>query len=57
MLPMLATMAMGSLSKQTNQGAQLQSGGQQGGLLSSLLDSDNDGSSIDDVLNLAKRFF
>ena len=57
MLPMLATMAMGSLSKQTNQGAQLQSGGQQGGLLSSLLDSDNDGSALDDVLNLAKRFF
>jgi len=57
MLPMLATMAMGSLSKQTNQGAQLQSGSQQGNLLTSLLDSDNDGSALDDVLNLAKRFF
>ena len=60
MLPMVATIAMGALSKQTNSGQQLaaQAGGsQQGGLRASLLDSDNDGSALDDVLDLAKRFF
>lgn len=60
MLPMIATMTMGALSKQTNSGSQLaaQAGsGQKGSLLGSLLDSDNDGSSLDDVLNLAKKFF
>jgi len=59
MLPMVATMAMGALSKQTNAGAKLasQPAGEQGGFLSSLLDSDNDGSALDDVLDLAKKFF
>lgn len=60
MLPMLATMAMGALSKQTDNGQQLAaqaSGGQQGNILGSLLDRDNDGSALDDVLDLAKRFF
>jgi hypothetical protein len=58
MLPMVATMVMGSLSKQTNSGANLVSNdsGALGGL-SSMLDSDNDGSAMDDVLNLAKKFF
>ncbi len=55
MLPMVAAMAMGALSKQTNNGRQLQADG--GGLLGSLLDSDNDGSILDDVVNLARKFF
>jgi len=50
MLPMLATMAMGALSKETQ-------GGQEKSLISSLLDSDNDGSALDDVMDLAKKFF
>jgi len=60
MLPMVATMAMGALSKQTGGGSQLQAlagGGQQKNILSSLLDSDDDGSVLDDVLDLAKKFF
>lgn len=59
LLPMAATMAMGALSNKTNSGAQLQqaSGGQEQNLLTSLLDSDNDGSALDDVLDIAKRFF
>jgi hypothetical protein len=60
MLPMIATMAMGALSKQSGNGSQLaaqSSDGQQGNILGSLLDSDNDDSALDDVLNLAKKFF
>lgn len=59
MLPMLATMAMGALSKQTNSGSQLVSDSDGGiqDMLGSLLDSNNDGSAMDDVLNLAKKFF
>ena len=60
MLPMLATMAMGALSKQTGGGSQLKSpagGGSPMDMLGSLLDSNNDGSSMDEVLDLAKKFF
>jgi hypothetical protein len=57
MLPMVATMAMGALSKETNGGRQAAAGGKKGSILGSLLDSDNDGSALDDVLDLAKRFF
>jgi hypothetical protein len=58
MLPMVATMVMGTLSKQTNSGSQLASQGSGGfGGLASILDSDNDGSALDDVLDLAKKFF
>jgi hypothetical protein len=58
MLPMVATMVMGTLSKQTDSGAKLASQGSQGlSGLASMLDSDNDGSALDDVLDLAKRFF
>jgi hypothetical protein len=61
MLPMVATMVMGTLSKQTSGGtkapaATADQGGQKS-LLRSLLDSDNDGSILDDVLGLAKKFF
>lgn len=60
LLPVAATMAMGALSQKTGSGAQLQrvAGGQEKqSLLGSLLDSDNDGSALDDVLDIARKFF
>lgn len=62
MLPMVAAMAMGSMSKQTNQGQELAAspgggGKSAGGLLGKLLDSDGDGSVADDLMGLAKKFF
>jgi hypothetical protein len=56
-LPVIATMVMGSLSKQIFGGgsapASAPAAAQSGGLLTSLLDSDRDGSMIDDVLGMA----
>ena len=65
MLPMIATLVMGALSRQAGQqgmaGAGAGSGGGQSGdtlgMLNSFLDADRDGSAIDDVINLAKKFF
>ena len=64
MLPMLATVAMGALAKNMNTGGASRAGaapGATGGspldFLSQVLDTDGDGSAIDDVLNLAKKFF
>ncbi len=62
MLPMVAAMAMGSMSKQTNQGQELAAaaagaGESGGGLLGKLLDSDGDGSVADDLMGLARKFF
>ena len=63
MLPMLAGVAMGALSKETKGGSQLAAatGSSQAenplGLLSGLLDTGEDGASTDDLLNLAKKFF
>ncbi len=55
MLPMAATMLMGSLSK--NQGA-IQDGGQpSGGMLSKMLDADGDGSAADDVVGMISKLF
>ena len=48
-LPMLATLAMGAMSK--NEVAK------DPGLLGSLVDDDGDGVGLDDVLGLAKKFF
>ncbi len=58
MLPVIATMVMGSLGKKMLGGgnsapSQQQSGGGLGGLLTQVLDRDNDGSMIDDVLGMA----
>lgn len=59
MLPMVATLAMGALSKKSqNQnmlGSQPSSG--TGNFLTSLLDADGDGSTMDDILGFAKKFF
>ncbi len=52
MLPMVASMAMGSLSKQANSG-----GGNMMSSLTSMLDQDGDGSIVDDVMGIAGRFF
>ncbi|MFC1695127.1 DUF937 domain-containing protein [Pseudomonadota bacterium] len=58
MLPMLATMVMGTLNKQTNAGANLKPATDNPlGGLASLLDSDGDGSIMDDALDMAKKFF
>ncbi len=64
MLPMVATMAMGSLSKNSSGGAglanHLTGSNESSGLpnmLTQFLDSDNDGSVTDDLLNMAKKLF
>jgi hypothetical protein len=68
MLPMLGTVAMGALAKQTGAGqvqgitggAGLGGLGGVGGLvggLSDFLDQDKDGDPTDDILNLAKKYF
>lgn len=66
MLPVLASLAMGYLAKQQGgsggagfgSATQTPSGGGAGAdLLGQLLDADGDGSVIDDVLNLAQKFF
>lgn len=60
MLPLVANLVMGSLSKQNHQGnlGLGQSSAQTDSLspLMSMLDSDGDGSVIDDVLGLAAKF-
>ncbi len=62
MLPLVASMAMGALSKQTAKPdfqSQLAGGSSSGllGMLSPLLDADKDGSVADDLLGMAKKFF
>ena len=63
MLPVVATMAMGALSKNTAQsGIQGRAAGQrQGGdimgMLTPMLDADGDGSMADDLLGMASKFF
>lgn len=59
MLPLLASAAMGALSKQGIAGSAAAGGEQAGGitsLLSGFLDADKDGSVIDDVMGMASRF-
>ncbi len=64
MLPMIASLAMGSLGKQASSTGMLGSAQGSGqstsplvGMLSSFLDADKDGSVIDDLLGIAKKFF
>ncbi len=66
MLPMIAAAAMGGMAKQQrgyapqqNNQMNAQSGssaGGLGGMLSSFLDSDKDGSAVDDLFNIARKF-
>lgn len=55
MLPVIATMVMGALSKKVLGGGSAPSSSRSnsGGLLTQILDRDNDGSMIDDVLGMA----
>lgn len=55
LLPVVATIAMGSLSKKVLGGTtrQVPERTQSRGMIASILDSDNDGSVIDDVLGMA----
>lgn len=59
MLPVIASMVMGAVSKQAGAqnmlGATPAAGAPSGNLLSQFLDSDKDGSVIDDVIGLAGR--
>lgn len=65
MLPVVASMAMGALSKQTAQNPTLSQArasnaapsGDLLGALGPLLDADGDGSAVDDIFNMAKKFF
>jgi hypothetical protein len=63
MLPVVAAMAMGALSKQQSSGSNLQPLGgksQQAGvmgLLGQFLDADRDGSVVDDVLGMTSKLF
>ena len=53
MLPVVATMVMGALSKKMLGGGAAPAKQQSSGILGSLLDSDGDGSIMDDVLGMA----
>ena len=57
MLPVIASMVMASLSKKVFGGSAKPQREESGGLLTSLLDSDGDGSIIDDVLGMAFKSF
>jgi hypothetical protein len=59
MLPLLASVAMGVMSKQgaANRGLSQRETSAMGAGLSSLLDMDGDGSIADDILNFAKKLF
>ena len=56
MLPVVAGLVMGSMSKQATTGGMDIGSGSTGGLLTRLLDSDGDGSVMDDILGMAGRF-
>ncbi len=55
MLPVVASIVMGTLSKQVLGGGRSASRTDSGGILGSLLDGDRDGSIWDDVLGMAAR--
>ncbi len=56
MLPIVAMVVMGMMKRKTrSSGFSKKAGG--GGLIRSMLDSDNDGSILDDILSLAVKFF
>ncbi len=60
MLPIIATMAMGSLSKQSKGmgfTGNAPPASNSGGMLTKLLDADGDGSISDDIWNMAKKLF
>jgi hypothetical protein len=56
MLPVVASLVMGSMSKQATAGGTSSADGSDGGLLGQLLDRDGDGSVMDDIMGMAGRF-
>ena len=54
-LPLIASLAMGAMSKSSNAGQSLDNSNSAGDLFGSLMGGD--GVNMDDVLNLAKKFF
>ena len=54
-LPMIAGLAMGAISKDTNAGSKIDSS--IGDMLGGLMGGEKGGVDVDDVLNLAKKFF
>lgn len=54
-LPMIASLAMGALSKDTNSGENI--GGSLGDMLGGLMGGGKGGIDVDDMLGLAKKFF
>jgi hypothetical protein len=58
MLPVAATLVMGSLARQTSQAgsAQAASGGGMMGAVGSMLDANHDGSAMDDVIGMVGKF-
>lgn len=58
-LPILASLAMGAMSKKSSAGRDIGASLKGGGLgpLSGLIDREGDGVGLDDVLGLAKKFF
>lgn len=57
LLPLAATLVMGSLSKQTSQAGASPAAGGVLGMLTPLLDRDRDGSMVDDLLGHAGKLF
>ncbi|MBS9782523.1 MAG: DUF937 domain-containing protein [Arcobacter sp.] len=58
LLPMVAPLVMGALSKQTNlSNANTSDTNGLTSMLTNFLDKDNDGSVVDDVMDMAKKFF
>jgi hypothetical protein len=62
LLPMIAPLVLGALSRQAAEKGALPASPAQAdssvlGTLNTILDADRDGSALDDVINLAQRFF
>ena len=56
LLPLVASLAMGGLSKQASAGNNQASGNQLTDVLGSFLDADGDGSALDDLMGMAGKF-
>ena len=56
LLPLVASLAMGGLSKQASAANNQASGNQLTDVLGSFLDADGDGSALDDLMGMAGKF-
>ncbi len=57
MLPVVAMVVMGMLKNKSGSALSAGSGSSKGGFIRGLIDTDNDGSILDDILSLAVKFF